>query len=65
MKANVVKKNQVLPKERVEIEVTSEMIEAGTLEIAHYNPREDDAESAVQLIYIAMELARRAKAAPY
>jgi|GEM_PF-3414277 len=41
-----------------EIEVTPEMIEAGSCELAHYSPREDDPHTAVVMIYRAMERAR-------
>lgn len=40
-------------------ELTPEMIEAGCYELAHFNSREDDDETAVVLIYKAMEGARR------
>jgi hypothetical protein len=36
------------------VEITSDMIEAGRLELAHYNPRQEDAEPVVRAIFEAM-----------
>ena len=43
--------------ETPEIEITPEMIEAGSRELAYFNPREDGAEARAEIleeIYVAM-----------
>ncbi len=41
-----------------EIEIRPEMIEAGSLELGYYSPREDSPEPAVSAIFRAMMLAK-------